>query len=364
MDIPKIIAKISKAFAASENNDFSLEDNLIMLCRVGSVSQNTNLQLGEGASDADLDIRGVIVPPANKVLGLKEWTGWQWQGPAEDGLPSLDVELWSIERFMELALKGNPTVLEWVWLRQEDYLVVTECWKKIDAQKNIFSSKASSQKFLGMARSQLMKLSKSGEGKHVEEHDFQQIQEKLEQWEIPLEDVIQGRFLPTIDTNMGSFWKQDQLMRLQDMMGRYRRIYQERENQDPSTTKHATAKMGEKRKAMVEKFGWDVKNATHLLRVLIMAEEFLRTGILTVYREKDGEFLKSIKRGERSMEEVKVKAEELFKAANLALETSPLPEKANWDQASKILEEIYRESYNLGMLAERAGPAIKARNRI
>lgn len=43
--------------------------------------------------------------------------------------------------------------------------------------------------------------------------------------------------------------------------------------------------MGEKRKALVEKWGYDCKNASHLIRLLRMGIEFLNYGILTVYRD-------------------------------------------------------------------------------
>ena len=43
--------------------------------------------------------------------------------------------------------------------------------------------------------------------------------------------------------------------------------------------------MGEKRKGLVEKFGYDTKNAAHLIRLLDMGIEFLNEGVLYVKRK-------------------------------------------------------------------------------
>lgn len=82
--------------------------------------------------------------------------------------------------------------------------------------------------------------------------------------------------------------------------------------------------MGEKRKSLVERFGYDTKNAAHLIRLLRMGIEFLATGELNVRRE-DAPQLLEIKRGEWSLERVQSEADELFRRAQEALITSKLP---------------------------------------
>jgi predicted nucleotidyltransferase len=84
--------------------------------------------------------------------------------------------------------------------------------------------------------------------------------------------------------------------------------------------------MGEKRKRLVEKHGYDTKNAAHLIRLLRMGIEFLRDGVLNVFRE-DAEELLRIKKGEWSLERVKKEADGLFLAAEKAHAASSLPEQ-------------------------------------
>lgn len=98
--------------------------------------------------------------------------------------------------------------------------------------------------------------------------------------------------------------------------------------------------MGAKRKALVERFGYDAKNAAHAIRLLRMGTEFLETGILKVYREEDAEEIRSIKRGEWTLDAVKAEAERLFERARQANENSLLPEHPDTERAESLLMDI------------------------
>lgn len=100
--------------------------------------------------------------------------------------------------------------------------------------------------------------------------------------------------------------------------------------------------MGEKRKALVQKFGYDCKNAAHLIRLLRMGIEFLVEGVLFVER-KDAPQLVSIKKGEWTLEQVKKEAERLFVQAEEAYMRSTLPDKPDRDAAEKLVMDIIRD---------------------
>ena len=100
--------------------------------------------------------------------------------------------------------------------------------------------------------------------------------------------------------------------------------------------------MGAKRKSLVEKFGYDTKNASHLIRLLKMEIEFLTEGQLYVERE-DASQLISIKKGEWSLNQVKTEAEKLFGLAQEAYVKSKLPDKPDWDRAEKLLMSILEQ---------------------
>lgn len=104
--------------------------------------------------------------------------------------------------------------------------------------------------------------------------------------------------------------------------------------------------MGEKRKRLVKEFGYDTKNASHLIRLLKMSIEFLNEGKLYVKRQSDRELLFSIKRGEWSLEQVKNEADRLFKVAEVAYTKSRLPEHPDYEKINQLCVDICQKYFS------------------
>lgn len=98
--------------------------------------------------------------------------------------------------------------------------------------------------------------------------------------------------------------------------------------------------MGEKRKALVNKYGYDCKNAAHCLRLLTMGFEYLKTGELNVYREHDAQKFLDVKLGKWTLEQVQSEAKVLFDLADAAYLYSKLPESPNYTKVEKLVIEI------------------------
>lgn len=105
--------------------------------------------------------------------------------------------------------------------------------------------------------------------------------------------------------------------------------------------------MGEKRKALVDQFGYDTKNASHLIRILRQGIDFMRTGELEVYRERDAEELVAIKQGLWSFEDVRQMATDLDHVLLEAGEESPLPPQPDWDAINRLAVHMYWLQENL-----------------
>jgi predicted nucleotidyltransferase len=97
--------------------------------------------------------------------------------------------------------------------------------------------------------------------------------------------------------------------------------------------------MGEKRKGLAQKFGYDTKNASHAIRLLRMGIEFLETGRLRVFRDDSRELL-SIKQGEWTLEAVKAEADRLFAKAQTANDASTLPSEVDREKVNELLLRI------------------------
>lgn len=109
--------------------------------------------------------------------------------------------------------------------------------------------------------------------------------------------------------------------------------------------------MGQKRKELVEKFGYDCKNASHLLRLLRTGIEFLTEGKLYVERE-DAPQLVSIKKGEWKLEDIKSEAERLFEKTHDAYINSKLPDNPDHEMANKLLKNMIARYHGLSQLID------------
>jgi uncharacterized protein len=99
--------------------------------------------------------------------------------------------------------------------------------------------------------------------------------------------------------------------------------------------------MGERRKALVARHGYDTKNAAHLIRLLRMGIEFLRDGELNVHRYDAPELL-TIKRGGWSLEHVQREAARLFHRAEEVCDRSKLPIAPDRAKVNELCVEVVR----------------------
>lgn len=106
--------------------------------------------------------------------------------------------------------------------------------------------------------------------------------------------------------------------------------------------------MGEKRKALVEKYGYDCKNASHCIRLLKMGMEFLTEGRLNVFRD-DAPWLLEIKRGLWKLEDVKAEAKRLFELADAAYIKSDLPNEPDYDKVNELCMATIKHYLDTGV---------------
>lgn len=99
--------------------------------------------------------------------------------------------------------------------------------------------------------------------------------------------------------------------------------------------------MSAKRKSLVEKFGYDCKNASHCIRLLRMGIEGLKTGKLNPSRgDIDADELLRIKRGEWSLSKVKKTADKLFEELKDCRNLNVLPEEIDKEYIEKLMVKI------------------------
>ena len=107
--------------------------------------------------------------------------------------------------------------------------------------------------------------------------------------------------------------------------------------------------MGAKRKRLVEKYGYDTKNAAHCIRLLRMGIEFLLTGEIHVWRA-DADTLKEIKTGLWTLDQVKDEASRLFKNAEEALLKTHLPHSPDKEKAERLCMDVLTDYLRTGIV--------------
>lgn len=105
--------------------------------------------------------------------------------------------------------------------------------------------------------------------------------------------------------------------------------------------------MGEKRKKLVEKFGYDCKNSACLIMLLKQGIEFLVTGELQVDRPEKHQLIE-IKKGLWTLEQVKKEADRLFDSLEKAYINCKLPAKPDREAVNRLLVEMTEERLENG----------------
>lgn len=136
-------------------------DNVILEGITGSKAY------GLDHADSDTDIKGIYVAPTEKILGLYS---------VKETIDHTDPD-WTyheVEKFIQLAMKGNPTILELLFL--DGYTTLTKAGKMLVDNRHLFLSNVVYKSYGGYALSQARKLNArggtygSGRGNRYEKH--------------------------------------------------------------------------------------------------------------------------------------------------------------------------------------------------
>ena len=122
--------------------DKKLKDNIVLLVVAGSHAYGLNTE------ESDLDIRGISMGTPDSILGLESFDVFENK--------NTDTVIYSMKRFMELAMKGAPNVLEILFSRPENILYCDEkIGKMLLDNRDIFLSKRIYYSFKGYAKNAL-----------------------------------------------------------------------------------------------------------------------------------------------------------------------------------------------------------------
>jgi hypothetical protein len=132
--------------------DEDLLPYVIYRCQVGSKA------FGLASEDSDDDLRGIYLPPARLHWSLRRMPE---QLELNDG--EQDEVYWELEKFLRLALKANPNVLETVWTPM--VLDADETAQELRQMRRAFLSKHVYKTYSGYVLSQFRRMANAHEKK-------------------------------------------------------------------------------------------------------------------------------------------------------------------------------------------------------
>lgn len=116
----------------------------------------------------DHDEMGVYIEPPEWILGVERHReDYVWRTQPEgvrSGPGDTDLVLYSLRKYLRLAIKGNPTVLLPLYAPAESLVIITPLGEELRGLRTAFLSRLAVERFLGYMRSQHERM--LGQSKH------------------------------------------------------------------------------------------------------------------------------------------------------------------------------------------------------
>ncbi len=336
---------------------------LIFRCISGSNLYGTN------TPDSDIDERGVFVPSEEYFYGFLNRTE-QFEDKKND------IVYYEIRKFMQLAISCNPNIIELLFVPKDKWLHYTDEWEEIIKNSHLFVSKKAKHTFSGYAHAQFNKiklhrnwllnppkkkperedfglspyksdLSKDQIGafnvllsmKLENIRDFHPLKEELEKMEethtikslctqFPQIDLESTKnIIPISNMFLEILQKENAYSQAQRYFNQYENW---KKNRNPTRAK------------LENEFGFDLKHAMHLCRLISEGEELLTTGKITFPRP-DAKFLLEVKNGVYTYDEIYELLNSFNKKFDELYEKSPLLHSADFVKVDELCIKIIKD---------------------
>ena len=132
------------------------ERGTVLRCQVGSGLHGTAVD-----GQDDRDEMGLCVEPAEYVSGLRRFEQYVFRTQPEgvrSGPGDLDLIVYSLRKWMRLALTGNPTVLLPLYVPDNEIVRITDVGRELRANAAKIVSRQAGLRFAGYLRTQRQRM--------------------------------------------------------------------------------------------------------------------------------------------------------------------------------------------------------------
>ncbi len=305
-----------------------LPKRTILLTLGGSHSYGLN------TPESDVDIKGIAIPPREYFLG---WLKRFEQAESHD----LDLTIFDIRKFFALAAEANPNVLETLYTEEEDIIHISDAGRVLRKNRDLFLSQKVKHTFSGYAASQAHRIRR---------HRAWLLSPPThkptrEEYGLPETSVLPKDIIGAIQ----SLENQEKLdVHLEEFGPMVMEAYQRERsyhNAMRGWTQYENWKQNRnpKRAAMEKEFGFDLKHASHLVRLLRMGEEILATGKVLVKRPDRKEIL-AIRNGAWTYDQITEYADMMDARLTELMAASPLPKSPDRVALDRLCVELVSDA--------------------
>lgn len=257
---------------------------------------------GTNTPESDLDICGVYVPSKEEILGISRYPDEVDRSQKISDGPrntagDVDCKYYSIKRFLQLAIQGQPAAIEMLFSRPIDARHATAVWVSdmVWLRDNAIISKKCIAPFLGFAQAQAEKMVRRGEKYNditkvlarLNELTGERLTETLLANRVSLLHDVKDWWVHTNDHGYQQLCFAGSDYDVGISLRTFKKQLQRKEERYGTRSKAAALEH------------LDYKSLLHCMRLLYQAEEFIATGKITLpLRSDHRDFLLSIKRRE------------------------------------------------------------------
>lgn len=355
------------------------KDRILFDTVVGSTAYGTNLPT------SDIDSVAVCIPTLEYFYSFKKFE--QTVGKDKNGN---DRTVYDLRKAVNLMLGNNPNMLDILFTPDRCVLQTSSYWEQIREIQDLFVSKKCRHTYAGYAAAQLDRIKihrhyllnppqkeplrtdyglpelpvfpiTQLDGIIMLADDFFNPDTKQELME-GLKWIHSDQVLPLVKQHLVPEYREvaieffakglnSQINAIKSIGNEY--INEEYKEMAVKELKYADAmkiwrrycewkKSRNKQRAEIEeKFGFDTKHASHLVRLIKMGREILTTGKIIVDRtDIDADELKAIRAGAMKYEQIEEYAKNMDKEFDILYQTSTLPRTPSVEKVSEKLVEI------------------------
>ena len=315
--------------------EYKAQQNKILEIRSGSYLYGTNTET------SDQDFTGVFMPPEEYVYGLQSVNEVNAGTVDKDEnnkntKDAVDKKLYEFRKFINLALANNPNILEILFVNKHNITFINDFGQELLDNCYLFPYKGCVNKFLGYAKAQKHKMQIKSD-KYIELvkglKELDNFTNKTPMAQVSAQYILckdKVFYQPQLD---GHIWCGDICFEPGIYVKKAKKMLQHRINAATN------------RSDLILKYGFDVKFASHLIRLLTEGIDLLRNGYLefplpNIYTIID------IKNGRWPLKDIIQYSEHLEKELEQVHENSKLPKKPRFKEINQLTINMIRKYLN------------------